>query len=97
MKRKFAIFIVLATFAIVFAVLTLFQTDFSKVESAVSSYIIENEIIGAVVFIFFAAFSAVLSPLSSIPAVPFAVLAWGEKLTFIFLIVGWIIWLVCYF
>ncbi len=91
MKRNIAIVIVLTTLVAVFAVLTLFQTDFSKVEGAVSSYIIENEVIGVVVFIFFAAFSAVLSPLSSIPAVPFAVLAWGETLTFIFLIVGWII------
>lgn len=91
MKKKIAIFIILATFAIVFAVLTLFQADFSKIENAVISYIIESKIIGMFVFVFFAAFSAVLSPLSSIPAVPFAVFAWGEELTFILLLAGWII------
>lgn len=91
MKKKIAISIILLTTVIVFAVSTFFQADFSKVENEVISYVVESRIIGVFVFVFFTAFSAVLSPLSSIPAVPFAVFAWGEELTLTFLLVGWII------
>lgn len=91
MKKKIAIFIIFVTVAVVFAVLNSFQADFGKVENTVISYVVESRIIGVFVFIFFTAFSAVLSPLSSIPAVPFAVFAWGEELTLTLLLVGWII------
>lgn len=91
MTKKLPILVILAIFIVVFFAFVLFQSDFSNIENIVNLYIIESGTSGVLVFILFAAFSTVISMFSSLPAVPFAVLAWGKALTFVFLITGWVI------
>lgn len=91
MKKEFQILLIAISLIVIFFAVVLFQVDFNNIENIVNLYIIESGTTGILVFILFAAFSTVISMFSSIPAVPFAVLAWGKTLTFILLITGWVI------
>lgn len=91
MKKEFPIIVVAISLIVIFFAVFLFQIDFKNIENIVNLYIIESGTTGVLVFILFAAFSTVVSLFSSIPAVPFAVLAWGKTLTLIFLMAGWLI------
>lgn len=91
MKKAITVFIILALIIITFGTSLGFQEKFNYTTDIVNSYIVEHEVTGTVAFISFAAISAVLSPFTSIPTVPFAVFTWGKFLTFIFLTTGWFI------
>lgn len=62
-----------------------------KTGSFFEAYVEENKILGVAIFIALAAFSAILSPFSSVPLVPIAVMIWGSFFTFIMLFSGWLI------
>ena len=51
----------------------------------------ENLILGAVIFLALGAFSSMFSLFSSAPLVPIGIMVWGNFLTVIFLLTGWII------
>src|SRR3989344_7905093 len=51
----------------------------------------ENPILGAVIFLALGAFSSMFSLFSSAPLVPIGIMVWGNFLTVIFLLTGWII------
>lgn len=53
-------------------------------------YIEENEFLGIAVFFLLAALSAMLSPFSSIPLIPVAIVSWGAPLSLILLLGGWL-------
>lgn len=55
------------------------------------SSFIEHGIIGAATFVLLATFSAMLSPFSSIPLVPIAIVIWGPFLTSLMLLAGWLL------
>lgn len=89
MLKKFISVAIVIAIAAIFWSSASFQLAFEGFASDVSSYISKHSVFGIAVFIFFSALSAVLSPLTSIPAVPFAVAVWGEAFTMIFLMTGW--------
>lgn len=62
-----------------------------KTASFFETYVEKHEILGVAVFIALAALSAILSPFSSVPLVPIAVMIWGSFFTFIMLFSGWLI------
>ena len=55
-----------------------------------SAYI-EDSAFGAATFVLLAALSAMLSPFSSIPVVPIALVIWGPMLTSLMLLAGWLL------
>lgn len=56
-----------------------------------SDYFQKNKFFGMFLFIGISSLSILLSPFTSVPLVPSAILAWGNFLTFLLLIVGWTI------
>lgn len=62
-----------------------------KTTSFFEAYVEKNEILGIAIFTALAAFSAILSPFSSVPLVPIAVMLWGSFFTFVMLFSGWLI------
>lgn len=54
-------------------------------------YLKENKILGGILFVAISAVAVLLSPFSSVPLVPSAIMAWGSFLTFFLLLSGWII------
>ncbi len=91
MKRAIIIFVILAVVTVIFGTSPVLQNGFSYSAEAVNDYITGHEVTGVMAFISFAAISAILSPFTSIPTIPFAVFAWGKVLTFFFLIAGWLV------
>ncbi|MEK7661974.1 MAG: hypothetical protein AAB355_00520, partial [Patescibacteria group bacterium] len=91
MSKKFIAVSVVIAVAAIFWSSASFQHAFEGFASDVSAYISKHSVLGIAVFVSFSALSAVLSPLTSIPAVPFAAIAWGEELTLFFLMLGWLI------
>lgn len=84
--------IIFATAAIIIAIFwysAALQESFYGAISILDSYIAENPKTGISVFLGLAAVSAILSPFSSAPLVPPAILIWGTKWTVAFLVVGW--------
>ncbi|MBN1386276.1 TVP38/TMEM64 family protein [Candidatus Woesearchaeota archaeon] len=57
----------------------------------INIFINDNPLIGILIFIGLAAISAMFSPFSSVPLIPFAILIWGEVGTFFLLLTGWLI------
>ncbi len=91
MRRTVTIFVILAIVTVIFGTSSWLQSGFSYTADTVNDYIAVHEVTGVVAFISFSALSAILSPFTSIPTVPFAVFTWGKALTFLFLLVGWLV------
>ncbi|MCX6765751.1 MAG: VTT domain-containing protein [Candidatus Moranbacteria bacterium] len=90
-KKIFLILSVLAALAlIIFCSSYLYNVVLSSI-GYLGDYLKENKFFGGILFIGISAFSVLLSPFSSVPLVPSAVLAWGNFLTFLLLFTGWII------
>lgn len=66
------------------------QGIFYETVLSVQEYSVENGGLVIAIFIILAALSAMLSPFSSVPFVPAAILIWGNLLTAIFLLAGWL-------
>ncbi len=58
---------------------------------ALKEYETGHVLILEIVFVILGAISAMLSPFSSAPLIPFAVAIWGKTLTIVLLFIGWII------
>ncbi len=52
-------------------------------------YFEKNKVFGVILFLGISSFSVLLSPLTSVPLVPSAILVWGKFPTFLLLIAGW--------
>jgi len=57
----------------------------------IGNYFRENAILGGFIFVAVSALAVLLSPFSSVPLVPSAIMAWGNFATFWLLYLGWII------
>lgn len=88
---------ILITFLLILAAAFLFwssisiQSIFYEAVISIEEYAAQNEILVVATFIVLAALSAMLSPFSSLPLVPAAIVIWGNLLTGIFLLIGWLI------
>jgi uncharacterized membrane protein YdjX (TVP38/TMEM64 family) len=69
---------------------TLFREPMQRWLGAFESFAAERPVLAVGTFVGLAALSIILGPFSSAPTVPFAVTAWGESLTFLLLLGGWI-------
>lgn len=65
------------------------QNLFEEATHFIERYINKNPFAAGVVFVAIAALSAILSPFSSAPLVPFLVAIWGSSLTLALLVSGW--------
>ncbi|MDP3993411.1 MAG: VTT domain-containing protein [bacterium] len=90
-KKQLFVLIFLIALIIIFWSSSYFQDVFLNSVGAVEKYIQSHRAIGISVFIGLTALSAMLSPFSSVPLVPAAVLIWGTALTFLFLMTGWML------
>ncbi len=58
---------------------------------SIGDYFRENKVWGGFVFIIISTVAVLISPFSSVPLIPSAIMAWGSELTFLLLLPGWII------
>lgn len=66
------------------------QDVFYDAVSLAEAYVGEHQIMGVFVFMALAAVSAMLSPFSSVPLIPVAIMLWGSVWTVAFLVAGWL-------
>src|SRR3989344_6463434 len=91
MRRYVYAFILVAFFTLLFWYSAGFEEDFYFFTGLLEGHAERAPILAIVFFVGLGAASAMLSPLSSIPLVPPAILVWGTKATFVLLIAGWLI------
>lgn len=89
--RYLIIFIAILLVAILFWTQPAVQDGFQNFVEYLKLFIDKHQYLGIFIFILLAAVSAILSPFSSIPFVPPAILIWGEAMTVIFLTLGWLL------
>lgn len=90
-KKQFWSIILIAIAFLLFATSAIFQESFFYVTGWLSGYAHAHPVMGVVAFVGLAGVSALLSPFSSIPLVPSAVVIWGPEKTFMLLFAGWLI------
>lgn len=90
-KKEILLIVIIVVLAVGFWYSRGLQHSFDNAVSAVEAYITEHQILGIGAFTGLAALSAMLSPFSSVPLVPFAVAIWGKALTLLFLLSGWLL------
>ncbi|MBU4216308.1 VTT domain-containing protein [Candidatus Parcubacteria bacterium] len=66
------------------------ETVYSSVDQ-LAFFIKEHIFVGILAFVLISILAVVFSPLSSLPLVPSAIIAWGDFWTFVFLLSGWFI------
>lgn len=89
---EYVFYIAIAFFiAFVFFISTSLQDLVLSIALFFGEYVTVHPIIGVFIFVALAAVSAFLSPFSSVPLVPIAVLIWGNAFTFVLLFIGWIL------
>lgn len=89
-RKIVSIFIFILLF-IIFWYSVKMQTVFYDTLFYIEAYLHSHQILGIFIFIGLAAVSALLSPFSSVPLVPIAIIMWGGVLATVFLMSGWII------
>lgn len=90
-KKEILLIVIIVILAVGFWYSRGLQASFENAVDDIESYITQHQILGIGAFTGLAALSAMLSPFSSVPIVPFAVAIWGKALTFIFLLAGWLL------
>lgn len=90
-QRKLLFFAVILLLALIFWSSISLQKMFYDSIGAISAFIENYKFFGIFIFILLAALSAMLSPFSSIPLVPIAIMVFGNILTAVFLIGGWLL------
>lgn len=93
MKRKtilqIAAFVVII--GLMFCASTSAQNALVNSATSIGDYFRENRVWGGFIFVAISAVSVLLSPFSSVPLAPSAIMAWGNQTTFGLLFLGWII------
>lgn len=89
---EYIFFIAIAFFiAFLFFVSSPLQDALFDLVTYFGGYVADHPVLGMLIFMALAAASAFLSPFSSAPLVPIAVLIWGNELTSVLLFSGWMI------
>lgn len=89
MKKQISVIVVLIILAVVFSASAFLQEKFNEAVDALEEVFAKRKIVGIIIFAGLAALSAMLSPFSSVPLVPVAVVIWGNAMTTALLVVGW--------
>ncbi len=91
LHRKIASIFAFVLLIILFWSSTALQDIFFDAVFYIESYFQNHQILGVFAFIGLAAVSSMLSPFSSVPIVPIAIIMWGNFWSIIFLVTGWLI------
>ncbi|MBI4050586.1 MAG: VTT domain-containing protein [Candidatus Doudnabacteria bacterium] len=91
LKKRVWIFVALVVIAFLFWSSLSLQEEFDRAVNVLGRYIGSHQLLGVSVFVGLAGLSAMLSPFSSIPLVPAAVVIWGKLGTFFLLLSGWVL------
>ena len=92
MNKRVIIGLVLAIIiALLFWSSALLQNEFWRIVDFFNLLVTKNELLAIGVFIISSALGALISPLTNIPLVPFAVAIWGPLLTTLLLLTGWLV------
>ena len=92
MNKRFLVLLLLAIIvAFLFVYSSMLQGEFYRIVNFFNELVVQNEPLAMVVFVLLAAVAALISPLTNIPLVPFAVVIWGAVPTTILLLSGWLI------
>lgn len=89
--RHFILILAAVIFLVLFATSLQMQQFIEGSLSRVQSLIEAREFLGFAIFFLLTMLSAMLSPLSSVPLIPIAVLAWGDVLTLLLTLGGWVV------
>lgn len=88
--KIFAVLAVLSFIALVLFSSSVLQDLLFNSIDFLGKYFKENKILGMIIFFLFSATSVLLSPFTSVPFAPSAIMAWGNFLTFLILFLGWV-------
>lgn len=89
-RKIFALLAVLFFVALILLSSSLLQDLLFSSIDFLGEYFKENKALGIIIFFVFSAVSVLLSPFTSVPFVPSAIMAWGNFLTFLILFLGWV-------
>lgn len=89
-RKIFAVLVVLFFIALVLLSSSFLQDALFDSIDFLGKYFKENKILGMIIFFLFSATSVLLSPFTSVPFAPSAIMAWGNFLTFLILFLGWV-------
>ena len=90
-KKSYALYFLVLIFAFFYFFSLSFQGTVSQFIILLADYLGRHKFAGIFIFLLLSAFSALLSPLSSLPLIPSAMVAWGQGWTLFFLLFGWMI------
>lgn len=90
-RKYFSIFLFVVIAAFIFWGSLSLQKIFYEIVFFIEDYAEQNKILAIAVFVGLAALSAILSPFSSAPLAPIAVMIWGSAAAFAMLFSGWLI------
>jgi len=90
MKRYLYIFFLITALAFIFWYSAKVQESFYRVVALLEAHAALRPLTTIAIFVLFAAVSAMVSPFSSVPLVPPAILIWGSERTFLLLLIGWL-------
>lgn len=89
-KRRLIIFLIIIVIAFLFWSSAELQKIFSSSILFTNQYLEQHPLIGIISFWAISALSAIISPFSSIPIVPFIATIWGNIPTMFLLLLGWL-------
>lgn len=90
-QRLISLLFVAIVIAVLFAYSSALQNDFYKIVNFFNGLVLENEPLALLVFVLLSLGAALISPLTNIPLVPFAVVIWGAVPTTALLLIGWLL------
>lgn len=90
-RKYFSIFLFIVIAAFIFWGSLSLQKFFYEIVFTVEDYAEQNEILVIAIFVGLSALSAILSPFSSAPLAPIAVMIWGSAAAFAMIFSGWLI------
>lgn len=90
-QKNFWIYVLVLIFVGIFSTSFIFREAIYGFINLLAGYLGESGYFGIFIFISISAAAAILSPLSSIPLTPSAIIVWGNELTLFFLLLGWMI------
>ncbi|MEK7482055.1 MAG: VTT domain-containing protein [Patescibacteria group bacterium] len=90
-RKYFSIFLFIIIAAFIFWGSLSIQEIFYEIVFFIEDYAYQNEILAIAVFVGLSALSAIVSPFSSAPLAPIAVMIWGSTAAFTMLFSGWLI------
>lgn len=92
MNKRFILLLVVAVVVgVLFGYSSMLQGEFYQIVEFFKELVARDERTAMMVFVLLSALTALISPLTNIPLVPFAVALWGSELTVVLILLGWLL------